>query len=85
MNARCLTRPSGPVRLLGFFAQQAPAPAIVGELDPPADWGGSARAPRRLPRVQASGLTPPSARARLRSTWHGARLASCRMSAYFRL
>jgi hypothetical protein len=85
MNARCRTRPSSPVRLLGFSAQQAPTPAIVSELDPRADWGGSARGPRLLPQAQASGLTRPSGRALLRSTWHGARLASCRMSTYFRL
>jgi hypothetical protein len=85
MNARFLTRPSGPVRLLGFSAQQAPAPAIVSELEPRADWGCSARRPRLLPLAQASGWTRPSGRARLRSTWHGARLASCRISAYFRL
>jgi hypothetical protein len=85
MNARCLTRPPGPVRLLGFRAQQAPTPAIVSELDPRANWGASARWPRRFPLAQACGLTPPSGRALLRSTGPRARLASCRMSAYFRL
>ncbi len=39
------TRPSGPVRLLGFSAQQAPTPSSANELDPRADWGGSARGP----------------------------------------
>lgn len=84
MNARFLTRPSGPVRLLGFSAQQAPTPSTLSELDPRADWGGSARGPRVLPLAQASGSTPPSGRALLRPTWHGASLASCRMSTYFR-
>jgi len=84
MNARCLTRLSGPARLLGFSAQQAPTPFIASALDPRAVWGGSARGLRRLALARACGLTPPSARARLRFTWLGARLASCRMSAYFR-
>ena len=54
-------------------------------LVPRADWGCSARGPRRLPLAQASGSIPPSGRALLRFTWHGARLASWRMSTYFRL
>jgi len=85
MNARFLTRPSGPIRLLGFSAQQAPTPSIVSELDPRADWGCSARGPRLWLLAQASDLIPPSGRALLRSTWQGARLASCRMPTYFRL
>ncbi len=85
MNARWLTRPSGPVRLLGFSARQAPTPSIVCERDPRADWGWSARGPGLLPLAQASALPPPSARALLRSAGQSPRLASCRLSAYFRL
>ncbi len=85
MNTRGLTRPSGSVRLLRCCAQQAPTPAIARELEPGADWGWGAREPRRWPLAQASGLTPPCGRARLRSVGHGGRLASCRTSAYFPL